>query len=114
MTASNAAQAAKETAEELVANAEKAAENAVQSVTAAQTAADTATYKAAEVAESAEQIQKNTADIAKLHSKSDGIVCESEGSAIVLTDSSDLPFNGIMIPSIQFTFIPVISNVQWI
>ena len=95
--AQNAAEAAKETAEELVANAEKAAENAVQSETAAQIAADTATDKAAEISESAEQIQKNTADIAKLHSKSDGIVCESEGSAIVLTDSSELPFNGMRI-----------------
>jgi len=97
VTASNAAQAAKETAEELVANAEKAAENVAQSETAAQIAADTATDKAAEISESAEQIQKNTADIAKLYSKSDGIVCEAEGSAIVLTDSSDLPFNGMRI-----------------
>ena len=96
-TASNAAQAAKETAEELVANAEKAAENAVQSETAAQIAADTATDKAAEISESAEQIQKNTADIAKLYSKSDGIVCEAEGAAIVTTDSSDLPFNNMRV-----------------
>lgn len=95
--AQNAAETAKEMAEKLVTAAEEAAENAAQSETAAQIAADTATDKAKEISESAEQIQKNTADIAKLYSKSDGIVCKSEGSAIVLTDSSELPFNGMRI-----------------
>ena len=95
--AQNAAETAKETAEELAANAEKAADNAAQSETAAQTAADIATSKAAEISDSAEQIQQNTSDIAKLYSKSDGIVCETEGTKITLNDSSELPFSGMRV-----------------
>lgn len=96
-TAQEAAEQAKQTAVKLAANAEKAAENAAQSERTAQTAAATATDKAAEISKSAEQIQKNTDDISKLYSKSDGIVCNAEGSAIALNDSAELPFSGMKI-----------------
>lgn len=89
--------AAEKSSVELAASAEKAAENATQSEIAAQTAANIATDKAAEISKSAEQIQKNTDDIAKLYSKSDGIICNAEGTEITLNDSSELPFNGMRI-----------------
>ena len=88
---------AEKSSSELAASAEKAAENAAQSEIAAQTAADIATDKAAEISKSAEQIQKNTDDIAKLYSKSDGIVCSAKGKEITLNDSSDLGFSGMKI-----------------
>lgn len=88
--AQNAAEQAKQTAVELAASAEKAAENATQSEIAAQTAANIATDEAAE-------ISKSTDDIAKLYSKSDGIVCSAEGTEITLNDSSDLGFSGMRI-----------------
>lgn len=88
--AQNAAEQAKQTTVKLAANAEKAAENAAQSEKTAQSAA-------AAVADKAEQIQKNTDDISKLYSKSDGIVCNAEGKAIVLNDSSDLGLSGLRI-----------------
>ncbi len=95
--AQNAAEQAKQTTVKLAANAEKAAENAAQSETAAQTAANTATDKAAEISKSADQIQKNTDDIARLCSKSDGIVCNAEGASITLNDSAEMPFSGMKI-----------------
>ncbi len=87
--------AAEKSTAKLFDTAQKAAENAAQSETAAQVAAVTATDKAKEISESAEQIQKNTDDINKLYNN--GIVCESDGSAIALNDSSELPFNGMRI-----------------
>lgn len=83
---------------EIASNAAQAAQNAAeQAKETAQTAADIATDKAAEISKSAEQIQKNIDDIAKLYSKSDGIVCSAEGTAITLNDSSDLGFSGMRI-----------------
>ncbi len=61
------------------------------------TATDLYTSLSAENVTATENISKLTEENAKaegLYMKADGIVCKSEGSAIVLTDSLDLPFNG--------------------
>lgn len=64
------------------------------------TATDLYTSLSAENVTATENISKLTEENAKaegLYMKADGIVCKSEGSAIVLNDSSELPFSGMRI-----------------
>lgn len=48
-------------------------------------------------AENIAKLAAENASAGELHMKADGIVCEAEGAAIVMTDSSDLPFNGVRV-----------------
>lgn len=59
--------------------------------------ASNAAQAAQNAAEQAKETAQTAADIAKLYSKSDGIVCSAEGTEITLNDSSDLGFSGMKI-----------------